>query len=226
VPDAITTDTLSEPSAAPVTPGDLGEPAVSVVSRRHARVQRRERARSRQSLAGAVLVTAAIPTALLLSVWRNLGMSFWYNEQWRAYYISKPGDWWMALRGDGAPFPAGWFFVERLSASLFGSTELVLRMTTAIFLPLTCVLLLLVARRWMPLAAAVVVAIVGGLTGTLVIYAVQLSEYQIDAAAVVAILLLHDIAAEQVKRIGGRCASTSRTPASPLRASSARRPSS
>ena len=113
------------------------------------------------------------------------------------YYISKPGDWWTALKGDGAPFPAGWFFLERLSASLFGSTELVLRMTTAIFLPLTCVLLMLLARRWMPLAAAVVVAIVGGLTGTLVLYAVQLSEYQIDAAAVVAILLLHEIAAEQ-----------------------------
>ena len=71
-------------------------------------------------------------------------------------------------------------------------------MTTALFLPLTCVLLLLLAAgRWMPLAAAVVVGVVGGLTGTLVIFAVQLSEYQIDAAAVVAILLLHDIAAEQ-----------------------------
>lgn len=124
-------------------------------------------------------------------------MSFWYNEQWRAYYISKPGDWWAALKGDGAPFPAGWYFLERVSASLFGSTELVLRMTTALFLPLTCVLLLLLARRWMPLAAAVVVGVVGGLTGTLVIFAVQLSEYQIDAAAVVAILLFHDIAAEQ-----------------------------
>ena len=124
-------------------------------------------------------------------------MALWYNEQSRAYYISKPGDWWAALKGDGAPFPAGWYFLERVSASLFGSTELVLRMTTALFLPLTCVLLLLLARRWMPLAAAVVVGVVGGLTGTLVIFAVQLSEYQIDATAVVAILLLHDIAAEQ-----------------------------
>lgn len=124
-------------------------------------------------------------------------MSFWYNEQWRAYYISKPADWWAALKTDGAPFPAGWYFLERGSASLFGSTELVLRLTTAMFLPITCVLLMLLARRWMPLAAAVVVALVGGLTGTLVDYAVQLSEYQIDAAAVVAILLCHEIAAEQ-----------------------------
>ena len=193
----MTTDTLAESLVAPVTPGDLDGPAVSALSRRDTRLQRRGRARSRRSLAVAVLVTAGIPTALLISLWQNLTMAFWYNEQWRAYYISKPGDWWAALKGDGAPFPAGWYFLERVSASLFGSTELVLRMTTALFLPLTCVLLLLLARRWMPLAAAVVVGVVGGLTGTLVIFAVQLSEYQIDAAAVVAILLLHDIAAEQ-----------------------------
>ncbi len=41
--------------------------------------------------------------------------------------------------------------------------------------------------------AAVVVALVGTMTGSLVSYAVQLSEYQIDAAAVVAVLLLHEI---------------------------------
>jgi len=193
----MTIDTLAESPVAPVAPSDLDEPAVSVISRRDMRRQSRDRARSRRSLAVAILVTVGLPTALLFSLWQNLTMTFWYNEQWRAYYISKPGDWWTALKGDGAPFPAGWYFLERLSASLFGSTELVLRMTTAMFLPITCILLLLLARRWMPLAAAVVVAVVGGLTGTLVVYAVQLSEYQIDAAAVVAILLFHDIAAEQ-----------------------------
>ena len=59
---------------------------------------------------------------------------------------------------------------------------------------LGCVLLMLLARRWMPLAAAVVVALIAGLTGTLLVYAVQLSEYEIDAAAVVAIVLFHDVA--------------------------------
>ena len=43
----------------------------------------------------------------------------------------------------------------------------------------------------MALWPAVVVALVGIRTGTLVSYAIQLSEYQIDAACVVAVVLLH-----------------------------------
>ena len=143
-----------------------------------------------------MVIAAGLPIALLLSLWQNLTVAFWYNEQWRAYYISVPGNWWAALKGDGAPFPAGWYFLERATSSLFGSTELVLRIPTALFLPLGCVLLLLLARRWMPLGAALVVALVGGLTGTLFYYAVQLSEYEVDAAAVVAVILLHEMAAE------------------------------
>jgi hypothetical protein len=130
----------------------------------------------------------------LLSLWQNLTIPFWYDEQWRAYYISISGNWWSALKGDGGPFPAGWYFLERISASLFGSTELVLRIPTAAAVSLGCVLLMLLARRWMPLAAAVVVALIAGLTGTLLLYAVQLSEYEIDAAAVVGIVLLHEVA--------------------------------
>ena len=164
--------------------------------RREARQQRAQRRRSRQALTAAVVITAGVPTALLLSLWRNLTVTFWYNEQWRAYYISVPGNWWAALKGDGAPFPAGWYFLERAASTLFGSTELVLRIPTALFVPVGCVLLLLLARRWMPLGAAVVVALVAGLTGSLLYYAVQLSEYEIDAAAVVAVVLLHEIASE------------------------------
>ena len=157
---------------------------------------RTERRRSRRKLAVAILITAGLPTALLLSLWQNLTLPFWYNEQWRAYYISVSGNWWSALKGGGAPFPAGWYFLERTSASLFGSTELVLRIPTAAAVSLGCVLLMLLARRWMPLAAAVVVALIGGLTGTLFLYAVQLSEYEIDAAAVVGIVLLHELAGD------------------------------
>ena len=58
------------------------------------------------------------------------------------------------LKLDGAPFPVGWYFVERLSGALFGTTELTLRLPTALFLPIGCVLLLLLARRWMPTPAA------------------------------------------------------------------------
>jgi hypothetical protein len=173
-------------------PGTVEVPEARVDRRRG----RRDRRRSRRSLVTAVFVCAAVPTALILSLWQNLTQPFWYNEQWRAYYISIGGNWWSALKGDGAPFPAGWYFLERISSSLFGSTELVLRLTTAAFVPLVCVLLMLLARRYMPIFAASVVGLVGGLTGTLFLYAVQLSEYEIDAAAVIAVVLLHEIASD------------------------------
>jgi hypothetical protein len=172
---------------------DLQEP---VKPPRPRGAHRADRRRSRRKLAVAILITAGLPTAVLLSLWRNLTIPFWYNEQWRAYYISISGNWWAALKDDGAPFPAGWYFLERTSASFFGSTELVLRIPTATAVSLGCVLLMLLARRWMPLAAAVVVALIAGLTGTLFLYAVQLSEYEIDAAAVVGIVLLHEVAGD------------------------------
>ncbi len=138
-------------------------------------------------------MAVGVPVAYLLASWSKLTMPFWYNEYWRAYYISEPSGWWQSLKVDGAPFPAGWYFTERFAGQLFGSTELVLRLPTATFLPVTGLLLLLLARRWMPLPAAVAVALVGSLTGDLLTYSVQLSEYVIDAAAVCAIVLLHEI---------------------------------
>ena len=66
----------------------------------------------RLGLAGAIVVCAGVPTAIVLSLWSNLNESFWYNEQWRAYYISLSGNWSAALKGDGAPFPAGWYFLN------------------------------------------------------------------------------------------------------------------
>jgi hypothetical protein len=190
----MTTDTL----VPPVLDDDDSRPSGGeppVPSRREVR-RRREASsrRSRHAFAAALAVCVAVPTAVVVSMWSNLNEPFWFNEQWRAYYISNSGNWWQALKTDGAPFPAGWYFLERASGAVFGSTELTLRLPTAIFLPVSCVLFLLLARRWMPLVPAVVVALVGSLAGCLVGFAVQLSEYQLDATAVVAILLLHEVA--------------------------------
>jgi hypothetical protein len=168
---------------------DVGEVEAVIPSR----TDRRKLRRARRSLAASVLICVGIPAAVLISLWSNLTEPFWYNEQWRAYYIANPGNWFEALKGDGAPFPAGWYFLERVTGYFFGTTELALRIPTVVFLPLGCVLLMLLARRWMPNWAAVVVALVGSFTGTLLSYATQLSEYQIDAAAVVAVVLLHEI---------------------------------
>jgi hypothetical protein len=191
-PGTVSPPEAPEAQATPAIPETLPTGLVSSLASRAAR--RRTRARSRRQLAFAMLACVGIPTLLLLSLWRNLTESFWYNEQWRAYYVSAGGNWWATVKSDGAPFSAGWYFLERFSGDIFGSTELALRLPVALFLPVGCLLLMLLARRWMSTPAATVVAVVGSLTGTLVSFAVQLSEYQIDAAAVVSIVLLYEIA--------------------------------
>jgi len=147
----------------------------------------------RLSLLASCVVAVGVPVAYLATSWNSLTLPFWFNEYWRAYFISEGSGWWQSLKVDGAPFPAGWYFMERFAGEVFGSTELVLRLPTAIFLPIASLLLLLLARRWMPLPAALAVALVGTLTGDLLSYSVQLSEYVIDAAAVCAIVLLHEL---------------------------------
>jgi hypothetical protein len=189
----MTTDTASR-TRAPDYSLDV-PPAEPVSSRRELR---RQRTRTRQGLIWAIVICAGVPLAVVISLWNNLTEPFWFNEQWRADYISASGNWWAVLKGAGAqgvgaPFTAGWYFLERVSGLLFGSTELALRLPTALFLPVGCVLLLLLARRWMSIAAAVVVALVGTLTTALLVYAVQLAEYQVDAVAAVAVVLLHEI---------------------------------
>lgn len=141
---------------------------------------------------------AGVPALVVVLLWRNLTLPFWYNEQWRAYYLGLSDHWWSALRADGGPFPAGWFFLERATMALFGSTELAMRLPVAAFLPMTSVFLFLLARRWTPLPAAVLVSLVGTLTGIIVDFAVQLSEYQLDAAAAVLVVLLHEVAADAI----------------------------
>ncbi len=148
----------------------------------------------------AVLVVVGVPTALVLSLWGSLTGPLWFNEQWRAFEFSLPGNWWRALRVSPGPIPAGWFFLERGASDLFGSTELSLRLPTSFFLPLGCLLLFLLARRWMPLSAAVVVSLVGCLTGDYLAYSVQVSEYTVDMAAVLGILFLHELAGDFASR--------------------------
>ena len=70
-------------------------------------------------------MTILVPSVVVLSMWRTLTEAFWFNEQWRAFDISEADNWWLSLR-NGAPFPAGWYFLERFLGQTFGSTELVL----------------------------------------------------------------------------------------------------
>ena len=72
----------------------------------------------------------------------------------------------------------------------------------------SCVLLLLIARRWMPLPAALGVALIGGLNGGLLGFSVQIEPFLADTGSILVLLLLHDIAVTQPRtKRGGRLAS-------------------
>jgi len=156
-------------------------------------------------MTAALAVVVAVPIAVVVSLGRTMTAPFWFDEQWRASFISYDGGWLQGLRADHmASIATGWFLVERWTGEVFGSTELSLRTPIVVFFVLNCVLLLLLARRWMPLWAALAVALVGGLTPDIVQYAVQLKPYVVDSATVIAVLLLHDIARHQEPSLSGR----------------------
>ena len=157
-------------------------------------------ARRRSAVAATVLV-AAVPIVVLLVLRKFLSASLWFNEQWRAEFISYPGGWLQGMRADHlASIAVGWFLVERWAAEIFGSTELVLRVPAAAFLVVDAVLIYRLGRRWMPGPAAVTVALVGSLAPQLVAYGVQLSPYDVDAASVIAVLLLFEVGHDRTTR--------------------------
>ncbi|MGA9775520.1 MAG: hypothetical protein WBU92_06315, partial [Candidatus Dormiibacterota bacterium] len=133
-------------------------------------------------------VAVVVPIGLLIPLGPSLSKAFWFDEQWRAYYIAYQGNWWHALTADNAPFAAGWYLLERVVATLFGTTELTLRLATAAWLPLLSGLLFLLASRFVRLPVALVVALLGSLAPGLIPYVVQLKPFVIDSAATVAVV--------------------------------------
>ena len=164
------------PSDLAVTPGE-DTAGLDVLSGRR-------RAQLVLGLGAAILV----PIGLLIPLGPSLSKAFWFDEQWRAYYIAYHGSWWHALTGDNAPFAAGWYFLERGVATAFGSSELTLRLATAGWWPILGGLLFLLAARFMRPPLALLVALLGSFTPGLIPYVVQLKPFVIDATAAVAVV--------------------------------------
>lgn len=145
--------------------------------------------------AAGLALSVAVPLVVLYSLRYALHKPFWNDEQWRAYFFSIGPGWWGALHGANAPFPAGWYFLERFAREAVGNYELVLRAPTAIFLAVGCAFLFLLARRYpMPGWAAAVVALAGGLTGQLIAYSTELKSYVMDFGVVMALVYLYLLA--------------------------------
>lgn len=151
----------------------------------------------------AFAATFIIPALALWSLRPFLIAPMWYDEQWRADYISYAGGWIQGITADHVSSIAlGWFVIERWSAELFGSTELSLRIPTTLFFLGTPPLLLLLVRRWMPLWSAFIVCLVASFTAGLVEYSIELKPYVVDFATIVLVLLLWEMA--RVQRMDNR----------------------
>jgi hypothetical protein len=111
----------------------------------------------------AVALLLAETTVLLLLARAAIGLPFWYNEQWRAWHISRSitGEAWRQLPSSDSPIAAGWLLYEKLSTLAFGEVEAAYRWPVALCLPLLALTLYALGRRWLgPLASFLTAALV------------------------------------------------------------------
>jgi hypothetical protein len=111
----------------------------------------------------AVALLLAEATVLLLLARAAIGLPFWYNEQWRAWHISRSitGEVWRQLPFSDSPIAAGWLLLEKLATLAFGEVEAVYRWPVALCLPLLALTLYALGRRWLgPLASFLTAALV------------------------------------------------------------------
>lgn len=114
----------------------------------------------------------------------------WYDEQWRALFISMPvGELWSSLDSANAPMAVGWLLVERLAA-LAGNRELWLRLPMIAMVPAVGITTYLLARRWLPYVWATAATLLVLLNGSLLAYGFQLKSYLWEAVIANVVLLL------------------------------------
>jgi hypothetical protein len=136
-----------------------------------------------------LLVEAAI---LVGSVRQAIYLPFWYNEQWRAWHISRSigGELWRELPYSDSPIAAGWLLVEKVATLAFGEVEAAYRWPVALCLPLLALTSYALARRWLgPLGSFLTVALLVA-NPLLYSYVWQLAPYLCEAMlAPLAVLL-------------------------------------
>ncbi len=147
--------------------------------------------RSRRSAAVAALVVALLLAGLLGILHAYLTRPFWYDEIWRAHFVSEPArSMWSELTVANTPSAVGWLGLTRLCGEVFGWHSWSLRLAGFVALPLLGAAMVLLARRFAGTAAAVIAVLWLCLNSTLLDLATQLKPYAMETAAAVAILLL------------------------------------
>jgi len=116
---------------------------------------------------------------------------FWYDEIWRARFVSEPaGAFWSSLGTANTPSAAGWMALTRLLGEVAGWHAWVLRLPEFAALPLLSGGTYLLARRFAGRVAAGFAALSTGLCSVVLDLGTQLKPYGVEAAATVAILAL------------------------------------
>jgi len=134
-----------------------------------------------------VVLVAGIEYAVRRAALRPL----WYDELWRARYLSVPlGDYWSQLRNSNGPSALGWVVLSRGLADLLGWHVWVLRLPELVALPVLAGSTYAFARRFTgPLAALAAGASLGA-SGTIVDLGTQFKPYVIEAVCAIAVLAL------------------------------------
>lgn len=140
----------------------------------------------------AVAVLLAESAVLVEALHGAMGLPFWYNEQWRAWHISRSirGELWRQLPYSDSPIAVGWLLVEKAGTLAFGEVEAAYRWPVALCLPLLALTSYALARRWLgPVGSFLAVALVVA-NPLLFSYVWQLAPYLCEAMlAPLAVLL-------------------------------------
>lgn len=132
----------------------------------------------------ALVVLVAGFIAIVAALRRAIAQPLWFDEQWRAYFISVSTDWWHRLGQSTGPMAAVWYAFERAAVAVGGNGETPLRLTNIGWMLAMAVGMYALTRIWLgPLASLIVAALVM-VNGDLLNFAVQLKPYNAEAAGV------------------------------------------
>ncbi|SNQ51428.1 conserved membrane hypothetical protein [Frankia canadensis] len=139
----------------------------------------------------AAVTAAAVLTGVLVALRAYLGRPFWYDEIWRAHFVSEPlRSSWSELTVANTPSAFGWLALTRVSGEVFGWHSWSLRLPGFVAVPLLGAAIVVLARRFTGLVAAGFAACWLCLNSTFLDLATQLKPYAMETAATVAIVLL------------------------------------
>ena len=138
-----------------------------------------------------VVLLIAMVTGIELAVRRAALRPLWYDELWRAHYLSVPvRDFWADIRQANAPSPLGWAVATRGAAEVFGWHAWVLRLPQLLTLPLLGAGMYALTRRFTGPPTAFVAAALLGVSGTIVDLGSQLKPYSVEAICAIAVVAL------------------------------------